>query len=150
MRSEAPELQPSRALSRRGLHQRPKSGHFRRTGSRFQEDDKRPMEKPRSKSTSEAATTVPSAALFGTPHTADEKRAGASPKDEPVQGAGGRVNSAHTEEECPSFWEMEPVLTSVFGQVTGVKGKWFRTKNKVTEKIAKKKVLVERWGNCTV
>ncbi|XP_077177188.1 calcium-binding protein 2 isoform X2 [Paroedura picta] len=114
MNSEAPELQPSRALSRNGLHQRSKSGHFHRTGSRPQVGDKRHMEQTRSKSTSETATTAPFTALLGTHHGVDEPRAGASSKDEPLQGAG--VNSAPTEEEHPSFWEMEPVLTSVFGQ----------------------------------
>ncbi|XP_053143533.1 calcium-binding protein 2-like [Hemicordylus capensis] len=76
------------------------------------------MERPRSRSTSEAATATSSVALYGTHHRLEggETMSGASPEDQPLRGAEGRASSSHTEEECPNFWEMEPILTSVFGQ----------------------------------
>lgn len=79
------------------------------------------MARPRSRSTSEAEAAATSLALYGSHHTLEGGGAavGASSKDEPLQGAAGMASSAHVE-ECPRIWEMEPALTSVFGQVTGL------------------------------
>lgn len=83
------------------------------------------MEPARSRSTSEATTAAAAAsvALYGTQHHRLEDGATlirtADPKDQLLPGVTGRASSAHVEDECPSLWAMEPILTSVFGQVTG-------------------------------
>ncbi|CAI5762998.1 calcium-binding protein 2 [Podarcis lilfordi] len=119
--SETPALRASRALSQSGSHRRSKSARTRRTGSQAREGDKRLMEPARSRSTSEATTAAAaSVALYGTQHHRLEDGATlirtADPKDHLLPGVTGRASSAHVEDECPSLWAMEPVLTSVFGQ----------------------------------
>lgn len=118
--SKTPELQASRAFSRSRSQRRSESRRSLRIGSWSREEDKEPMARPRSRSTSETEATAASVALYGTQHNLEGRgaKAGSSSSDEPLQGAAG--SSAHAEDECPHIWEMEPALTSVFGQVTGL------------------------------
>nr|XP_060627412.1 calcium-binding protein 2 isoform X2 [Anolis sagrei ordinatus] len=116
--SEAPQSRASRGFS--VFHQRSKSRHSHRKGSQSGEEDRRFMEWPRFKSTLEMTTSTTT--LYGTNLRMEEEGnlAGASSaKGEPLQGAAsapGRAGSVPTDEECPSIWEMKPILTSVFGQ----------------------------------
>nr|XP_003218022.2 PREDICTED: calcium-binding protein 2 [Anolis carolinensis] len=78
------------------------------------------MEWPRLRSTLEMTTST--ATLYGTNLRMEEEGnvAGARrAKGEPLRGAvsdPGKASSVPTDEESPSICEMEPVLTSVFGQ----------------------------------
>ncbi|KAJ6654124.1 hypothetical protein lerEdw1_007392, partial [Lerista edwardsae] len=114
--TKTPELQASRAFSRSRSQRCSESRRSLRTGSWSREEDKEPMARPRSRSTSEAEAAATSVALYGTQHNPEGRGAAAdaSSSDDPLQGAAG--SSAHAEDECPRIWEMEPALTSVFGQ----------------------------------
>ncbi|KAJ7344209.1 hypothetical protein JRQ81_000159 [Phrynocephalus forsythii] len=117
--SEGAELQASRGLSRGGSQSRFERGRSCKTGSRSREEDKLSMERYRSRSTSDTATAATSVGLYDAHPKVDSGRTltETGPKDGTLEGAAPRrANSTPLEEECSRIWEMEPLLTSAFGQ----------------------------------
>lgn len=117
--SETSHLQAS--SSRHGGAQRQsKGGYSRWTSSRSHEEDRKSMQRPRIRSTSDPTSTTASGPLS---YTHSQLGDGATlpatkPEGKPLQEAVGRTTLARAEEKCLSIRDMELSLTSVFGQVT--------------------------------